>query len=81
MSVRRLRIDGEFLNSFLRSNEVWSSRLPADVNVIEVLEEDRKHHAFIFLVESKEFPIIPEGKLVPYVEARFTRRKPTTVTI
>jgi hypothetical protein len=74
MSVRRIRVAGAFLNSFLRSNEVWSSRLPADTNVVEVLEEDRMHHSFILLVESKEFPVIPEGKLIPFIEARFTRR-------
>lgn len=74
MSVRKLRISGEFLNSFLRSNEVWSSRLPADTNVIEVLEEERKTHSFILLIESKDFPVIPEGRLIPFIEARFTRR-------
>jgi hypothetical protein len=75
MSVRRIRISGEFFNSFLRSNEVWSSRLPPDTNVLEVLEEDRKHHSFILLIESKEFPTIPEGKLIPFIEARFARRQ------
>ena len=75
MSVRRIRVSGEVLNAALRSNEAWESRLPADANVIEIQEEDRMHHCFVFLVESQEFPAIPEGKLIPFIEPKFRRRQ------
>jgi hypothetical protein len=59
----------------LRSSELWISRLPDDTNVIEVAGEDRRTHTFVLLVESKEFPDIPEGKLIPFIVPRFTRRR------
>ncbi len=39
MSVRRIRISGTFLNSFLRESELFTSTLPHDVNVIAVAED------------------------------------------
>jgi hypothetical protein len=75
MSVRRIRIGGALLNTFLRDCEPWKSRLPPDTNVLEVLGEDRRTHSFVFLIESRELPTVPEGKLIPFVELKNARRR------
>jgi hypothetical protein len=49
-------------------------------HVIGVLEEDRRTHTFVLVVESGVFPAVPEGKLIPFIEPRFTRRRPALPT-
>ncbi len=73
MSVRRIRISGELLNTFSRSNELWTSTLPDDVNVVAIAGEDQEPQAFVLLVESQEFSPVAEGQLIPYVEPTFRR--------
>jgi hypothetical protein len=74
MSVRRIRISGELLNSFLRDNELWKSSLPEDVDVLGIVLEDYRPRTFVLIVESHEFAAIAEGQLVPFVEAVFERK-------
>ena len=74
MSVRRIRISGMILDSFLRDSALWESSLPADVHVIGVAGEDRAGQTFVLLVESNQFVAVGEGQLIPFVEAIFTRK-------
>jgi hypothetical protein len=74
MSVRRIKISGHLLDSFLRDSELWESSLPGDVHVVGVAGEDRDPPSFVLVVESDEFPTVPEGQLIPYLEAVFTRK-------
>ena len=75
MSVRRLRISSLLLNSFLRDNELWTSDLPADSNVIGIAPEDPDCRCFVLLIESDEFPAVAQGELIPFVDAAFARRE------
>jgi hypothetical protein len=75
MSVRRILVSGSFLDSFLRESELWTSSLPDDVHIIGVAEQ-RDSQTFAFLVESTAFCAVGEGKLIPFVEATFTRKRP-----
>jgi hypothetical protein len=72
MSVRRVRVSGRFLSSFLRDSELRESSLPGDVNVIGIAGEDRD--SFVLLVESSEFPPVGEGQLIPFIEPVFARK-------
>ncbi len=74
MSVRRVRVSPEILNSFLRNSEIWESNLPDDVNVLGVTREDTYARSFVLLVESNAFPVMVVGELIPFVEAVFTRK-------
>ena len=87
MSVRRIRISGQLLDSFLRDSELWASSLPDDVHVVGVADADDdrvvvvtdahrgiRPGSFALLVESKEFPAIAEGQLVPFIAATFRRK-------
>ena len=74
MSVRRIRVSGHILNSFLRDKELWESSLPDDVHVLAVAGEDRDARAFVLVVESDEGAAIAEGELIPFVEAVFERK-------
>jgi hypothetical protein len=68
MSVRRIRVNGQMLNAFLRGSPLWKETLPLDANVIGMLGEDRGAQCFVLLVESKKFLPVGEGQLIPFIE-------------
>jgi hypothetical protein len=72
MSIRRLRISGEILDSFLRSNELWQSSLPDDAHVVGVAGGTMQ--TFVLLIQSKEFLAVRPGELIPFVDPVFKRR-------
>ena len=66
MSVRRIKISGHLLDSFLRDSELWESSLPWDVHVVGIAgEDDEPPQSFVLLAESNYFPSIADGHLIP----------------
>ena len=75
MSVRRIKISGHLLDSFLRDSELWESSLPWDVHVVGIAgEDDEPPQSFVLLAESNYFPSIADGHLIPFIEPIFTRK-------
>ena len=79
MSVRRVRITLELLSRFVTGKfRLFRTDLPEDARIVGVLEDRdlRFPNTLILFLESKQYPPIPEGELIPEVMITCTLENP-----